>query len=51
MKTMTRRVPNSWKRCRHKRYKIWTTKIKIKTTKKVINSYNQEGEKGKQQST
>jgi hypothetical protein len=48
MKITTKRVTHS---CKHKKCKIWTTKIKITTTKKVVSNCNQEGGEGKQQLT
>ncbi len=40
MKTMIRKVVSSCKRCKHKIWKIRTTKIKITMTRKVTSSYN-----------
>jgi hypothetical protein len=42
---------NSCKRCKHKRCKTWTIKIKIMMTMRVTSNWNQKGRKGRQQST
>lgn len=39
MKTVTKRIVNS---CKHKRCKTMTTKIKIRMTRRVVNSYSEE---------
>lgn len=43
MKTTTKKVASNCKRCKHKRCKTQTSKIKITMTKKFISSYNQKG--------
>jgi hypothetical protein len=44
MRIVSRRVANNYK---HKRCKTWTTKIKIITTKRVVNHCNQRGRRRK----
>jgi hypothetical protein len=47
----TRKVMSSCKRCKHKRCKTWTIKIKIMMTMRVTNNWSQKGRKGRQRST
>jgi len=47
MRTATKRVVSN---CKHKRFKMKTTKIKIMTTEWVTNNYNEKKREGKQQS-
>jgi hypothetical protein len=51
MKTTTKKVASNCKRCKHKRCKTQTSKIKITMTKKFISSYNQKGGERRWRST
>ncbi len=43
MRIMTKRVISNYKKCKHKRCKTQTTRIKIITTKRVTSNDNQKG--------